>query len=199
MPPPTHLSTRASLSAFLHSSPLAVIDFSAPWCAPCRSIGPFFHSLSQGGVYGDSVSFGEVDTDASPDLAGVYQVRHLSLFPSLPPSPSALPFRPQPPSDRRSPAHISRCGGWYTTHATHESTPAHAFHPPRVNKRRSTDEVDPPTRCSTAAGRKGQTRARGARRPAGMEQPTMDEGQTTDHRLDNLSDIQARTTVLAQS
>jgi thioredoxin 1 len=46
---------------------LALVDFWASWCGPCRVFGPVFERVS--GRNEDAV-FGKVDTEAQPQLAG---------------------------------------------------------------------------------------------------------------------------------
>jgi thioredoxin 1 len=55
-----------------------VIDFWAPWCAPCRALAPHFEAVAQ--KYADSsaaVRFYKVNTEASPRLAQSFNVRSI--------------------------------------------------------------------------------------------------------------------------
>lgn len=50
-----------------------LVDFWAPWCAPCRAIGPILEELAQS--YGDQVNVVKVNVDESPTIAKRYMVR----------------------------------------------------------------------------------------------------------------------------
>jgi len=57
----------------LRSPQPAVVDFSAAWCGPCRSIAPVIEGLA--GEYADRVTVATVDIDDNPRLAAQYGVR----------------------------------------------------------------------------------------------------------------------------
>lgn len=55
-----------------------VIDFWAPWCAPCRAVAPHFEAVAR--QYADAepgVGFYKVNTEAFPRLAEAFHVRSL--------------------------------------------------------------------------------------------------------------------------
>ena len=57
----------------LQSAQPAVVDFSAVWCGPCRSIAPVIEGLAN--EYADRVTVATVDIDDNPRLAAKYGVR----------------------------------------------------------------------------------------------------------------------------
>ncbi len=52
-----------------------VIDFWAPWCGPCRAVGPVIEELSE--EYAGKVSFYKVNTDEEQELAGAFGIRSI--------------------------------------------------------------------------------------------------------------------------
>ena len=54
-------------------SAVAVVDFSATWCGPCRMLAPVVEAVSE--KLAGKVDFYNVDVDDAPELAGVYNVQ----------------------------------------------------------------------------------------------------------------------------
>jgi thioredoxin 1 len=69
--------TSENFEAMTGREGLALIDFWASWCGPCRVFGPVFERVS--GRHADAV-FGKVDTEAQPGLAGGFGI---SSIPTL--------------------------------------------------------------------------------------------------------------------
>jgi len=53
----------------------AVIDFWAPWCGPCRMVGPIIDELST--EFEGKVKFYKVNTDEEQELGSVFGIRSI--------------------------------------------------------------------------------------------------------------------------
>ena len=51
---------------------IAVIDFSAEWCGPCKMLAPVMEEVSE--EFSDSVSFYNIDVDENMDIAQMYKI-----------------------------------------------------------------------------------------------------------------------------
>ena len=56
----------------VRKSDVAVVDFSATWCGPCRMLAPVIEKISE--TLAGKVDFYSVDVDESPELAAEYRV-----------------------------------------------------------------------------------------------------------------------------
>lgn len=54
---------------------LVIIDFWAPWCGPCRMLGPVFEELASEYTANEKVKFVKVNTDESPEIARKFMIR----------------------------------------------------------------------------------------------------------------------------
>jgi thioredoxin 1 len=52
---------------------LIVVDFWAPWCAPCRMVGPIVEELAAD--YAGKVTFGKVNVDENVVIPGKFGIR----------------------------------------------------------------------------------------------------------------------------
>ena len=66
--------TKDNFDKTVSDNPMVIVDFWAPWCAPCRFFSPVFEEAS--GKYPDVV-FAKVNTEEEPDLAGSFGIRSI--------------------------------------------------------------------------------------------------------------------------
>ncbi len=57
------------------SGGVAVVDFWAEWCGPCRLIGPIIDELS--GTYEGKAVIGKVNVDENPEISMKYGIRSI--------------------------------------------------------------------------------------------------------------------------
>ena len=50
-----------------------LVDFWAPWCGPCKAIGPILDELAQ--TYGDKVKFTKCNVDDNPVTPGKFGIK----------------------------------------------------------------------------------------------------------------------------
>jgi thioredoxin len=73
MKPIQHL-TEETFPATVNQSGLAVIDFWAAWCGPCRAMAPQFERAAS---LRPQYRFAKVDVDAEPGLAARFGIRSI--------------------------------------------------------------------------------------------------------------------------
>jgi len=74
---PGHIVTLSdeNLSDFIGKYPLSVVDFWAPWCAPCKVILPRLRLLSR--KYAGSVAFGRLNIEKNEGIAEQYRIKSI--------------------------------------------------------------------------------------------------------------------------
>ena len=66
--------TRDNFEQVVGGNPMVIVDFWAPWCAPCVNFAPIYNAASE--KYPDIV-FGKVNTDEEQELAAYFQIRSI--------------------------------------------------------------------------------------------------------------------------
>lgn len=66
--------TAENFAESINDHPFAVVDFWAPWCAPCRAFAPVFAAAS---IKYPDVRFAKVNTEEQQQLAGHFNIRSI--------------------------------------------------------------------------------------------------------------------------
>lgn len=74
---PIHVTDGAQYARLKAAAKLCVVDFTASWCGPCRSIAPVFERMA---LANPSVHFLKVDVDEVQDVAASENVRSMPTF-----------------------------------------------------------------------------------------------------------------------
>jgi putative thioredoxin len=52
-----------------------IVDFWAPWCGPCRTLGPVLDQVAQ--AFGERVKLVKINSDESPELSQAFNIRSI--------------------------------------------------------------------------------------------------------------------------
>lgn len=80
-PPEPVTLTDENFDEFVSNNRLAVVDFWAEWCAPCRMIAPIVKELAKD--YAGRIAFGKLNVDENPMTAakfGIMSIPTLIVF-----------------------------------------------------------------------------------------------------------------------
>jgi len=64
--------TNSNVKDVLAQNEITVLDFWAPWCGPCRMLGPIIEELA---AANEGISIGKVNVDENGELGLTYSVR----------------------------------------------------------------------------------------------------------------------------
>jgi thioredoxin len=66
--------TKDNFEQVVTGSGMVVVDFWAPWCAPCRSFAPTYEAASE---RHEGVVFAQVNTEEEQELAAAFNIRSI--------------------------------------------------------------------------------------------------------------------------
>ena len=69
----THIDENNFEQEIVKSELPVILDFWAPWCAPCQMMGPVFEELSS--EYEGKLKFAKLNTEDHPALAGQFGIQ----------------------------------------------------------------------------------------------------------------------------
>jgi thioredoxin 1 len=67
--------TDSNFEEYLSSGKALVVDFWAPWCGPCRMVGPIIEELAD--EYADRVNIGKMNVDENNDVCVRFGIRNI--------------------------------------------------------------------------------------------------------------------------
>jgi thioredoxin len=67
--------TDANFAAEVAKYPIMLVDFWAPWCGPCRIVGPIVEQLAK--EYSGKVAFGKLNVDDNQMVAGSFGIQSI--------------------------------------------------------------------------------------------------------------------------
>jgi len=66
--------TNDTFAGFVDNNDIAIVDFWAPWCGPCRSFAPIFEQAAEAN---EDIAFAKINTEEQRELAAHFQIRSI--------------------------------------------------------------------------------------------------------------------------
>ena len=67
--------TDTNIAEILGEKEITVLDFWAPWCGPCKLLGPIIDELAKDNKDSEKISIGKVNVDDNADSAIKYGIK----------------------------------------------------------------------------------------------------------------------------
>jgi thioredoxin 1 len=67
--------TDSNFASEVAKYPIMLVDFWAPWCGPCRMVGPIVEQLAK--EYSGRVAFGKLNVDDNQKVAGSFGIQSI--------------------------------------------------------------------------------------------------------------------------
>lgn len=66
--------TKENFNEVVESNDIVIVDFWAPWCAPCRSFAPTFEKVAE---ENPDITFVKINTEQEQELGAQFQIRSI--------------------------------------------------------------------------------------------------------------------------
>ena len=66
--------TKDDFERFVTENEIVMVDFWAPWCAPCRAFKPTYEAAAERHV---DIKFAKVNTEEQPEIAAAFNIRSI--------------------------------------------------------------------------------------------------------------------------